>query len=47
MKREDLEDFVIFHDPQLRKELEEALEDAAAGRLVSWEELVAKAKADE
>jgi len=47
MKREDLEDFVLLHDPELRRGLEEALEDARAGRLVSLEELIAKAKTEE
>jgi len=43
-EQEILEDFVLLHHPEFRKELEEALDDVEAGRVVSLEEVVSHAR---
>jgi len=46
LTEEDLEDFVLLHHPQFRKDLEEALDDVEVGRTISLREAISRAKAE-
>jgi prevent-host-death family protein len=43
---EDLEDLVMVNDPTFRRELDKALADLAAGRVVSLDEAIATTEAE-
>jgi len=44
---EELEDFAFIHHPKFRKDLEEALDDTEAGRVVSLKEAASQAKREQ
>jgi len=43
----ELEDFAFIHHPKFWKDLEEALDDAEAGRVVSLKEAASRAKREQ